>query len=142
MFASEPLVIQGFLVLIALGSGSLTSLIGYAINRALKASTNKETIAQANLRADLQHVRQATEEVAIEGSDPYFQQRLDKRVDEVSLKTTYRLSIQTKTGAFNVFNSILQSIIPLCSAAPLYFTNLITLDTFFGGDSNQLIVII
>jgi putative ATP-binding cassette transporter len=130
MLASGPLIIPGFLVFIALGAGILTSLIGYAINRSLRALTNQETIAKANLRTDLQQVSLSAEEIEIERGGPYFQQRLERRVDEFSLSTAQQLSIKNKTSTFNLFNSFLQNIIPLCAAAPLYFNNLMTLDVF------------
>lgn len=127
------IIIPGFLVLVALGVGIVTSLIGYFINRSLRKSTNEETIAQSNLRSDLQYIKLFAEEIAIERAEKYYQTRLEKEVDELNIKTRKRLSIQNETTSFNVFNGILQAIIPVVAAAPLYFTDLITLDVFYSS---------
>jgi putative ATP-binding cassette transporter len=128
----STIVIPGFLVFVALGVGTVTSLIGYFINKSLRQSTNEETIAQSNLRADLQHIKLFSEEIAIEHAEKYYQKRLEKEVDELNKKTAKRLSIQNETASFNVFNGILQAIIPVIAAAPLYFNDLITLDVFYS----------
>ncbi len=132
MLFGGTIIIPGFLVFVALGAGIVTSLIGYFINRSLRQSTNEETIAQSNLRSDLQHIKTFSEEIAIEHAEKYYQARLEKEVDELNMKTTKRLSIQNETASFNLFNGILQAIIPICAAAPLYFMDLITLDVFYS----------
>lgn len=133
MLFGGTIIIPGFLVLVALGVGTVTSLIGYFINRSLHKSTNEETIAQSNLRSDLQHIKIFSEEIAIEHAEKYYQTRLEKEVDELNIKTRKRLSIQNETASFNVFNGILQAVIPVIAAAPLYFTDLITLDVFYSA---------
>ncbi|QMT61100.1 hypothetical protein HBNCFIEN_02490 [Legionella sp. PC997] len=133
MLFGGTIVIPGFLVLVALGVGIATSLMGYFINRSLRESTNEETIAQSNLRSDLQHIKIFSEEIAIEHAEKYYQNRLEKEVDELNTKTRRRLSIQNETSSFNLFNGILQAIIPVLAAAPLYFTDLITLDVFYSA---------
>ncbi|WP_454782020.1 ABC transporter ATP-binding protein/permease [Legionella sp. WA2022007384] len=133
MLFGGTIIIPGFLVLVALGVGIATSLMGYFINRSLRESTNEETIAQSNLRADLQHIKIFSEEIAIEHAEKYYQTRLEKEVDELNTKTRKRLSIQNETSSFNLFNGILQAIIPVFAAAPLYFTDLITLDVFYSA---------
>ncbi|WP_454784383.1 ABC transporter ATP-binding protein/permease [Legionella sp. WA2024007413] len=133
MLFGGTIIIPGFLVLVALGVGIATSLMGYFINRSLRESTNEETIAQSNLRSDLQHIKIFSEEIAIEHAEKYYQNRLEKEVDELNTKTRRRLSIQNETSSFNLFNGILQAIIPVLAAAPLYFTDLITLDVFYSA---------
>lgn len=125
-------IIPGFLVWVSLGVGVVTSLIGYFINHSLRESTNDETSAQSNLRADLQHVKTFSEEIAIEHAEKYYQARLGKEVDELHEKTAKRLSVQNGTSSFNVFNTLLQVVVPLLAAAPLYFTDLITMDVFYS----------
>lgn len=132
MLFGGTVIIPGFLVLVALGVGITASLIGYFINRSLRESTNEETIAQSNLRADLQHIKIFSEEIAIEHAEKYYQRRLEKEVDELNIKTAKRLSIQNGTASFNLFNGTLQAIIPFLAAAPLYFTDLISLDAFYS----------
>lgn len=126
------IVIPGFLVLVAFGIGSITSLTGYFINSSLRQSTNEETVVQSNLRADLQHIKLFSEEIAIEHAEKYYQKRLEKEIDELNKKTTKRLAIQNDTATFNLFNGVLQAIIPVIAAAPLYFKDLITLDVFYS----------
>ncbi len=133
MLFGGTIIIPGFLVLVALGVGIVTSLLGYFINRSLRESTNEETIAQSNLRSDLQHIKTFSEEIAIEHAEKYYQNRLENEVDVLSIKTRKRLSIQNETASFNLFNGILQAIIPVIAAAPLYFTDLITLDVFYSA---------
>lgn len=133
MLFGGTIIIPGFLVFVALGVGIVTSLTGYFINRSLRESTNEETIAQSNLRADLQHIKTFSEEIAIEHAEKYYQTRLEKEVDELNIKTKKRLSIQNETASFNVFNGVLQAIIPFFAAGPLYFTDLITLDVFYSA---------
>lgn len=133
MFLGGTIVIPGFLVLVALGVGIGTSLIGYFINRTLRKSTNEETIAQSNLRSGLHHIKISSEEIAIEHSEKYYQTRLEKEVDELNTKTKKRLSIQNETASFNLFNEIFQAIIPFLAAAPLYFTDLISLNVFYSA---------
>lgn len=133
MLLGRTIIIPGFLALVAIGVGIGTSLIGYFINRFLRQSTNDETIAQSNLRSDLQHLKIFAEEIAIEHAEKYYQIRLENEVDELNIKTKKRLSIQNKTASFNVFNGIVQVIIPYIALAPLYFNDLITLDLFSVG---------
>uniref|UniRef100_UPI00261368F1 ABC transporter ATP-binding protein/permease n=1 Tax=uncultured Legionella sp. TaxID=210934 RepID=UPI00261368F1 len=128
----STIVIPGFLVFVALGVGTVTSLIGYLINGSLRQSTNEETVAQSNLRSDLQHIKIFSEEIAIEHAEKYYQKRLEKEIDELNKKTAKRLSIQNDTASFNLFNGTLQAIIPFVAAAPLYFTDLISLEVFYS----------
>lgn len=133
MLFGATIVIPGFLVFVALGVGIATSLIGYFINRSLRESTNEEIIAQSNLRSDLQQLSTFSEEIAIEQGQKYFQVRLEGKVDDLSVKTSKRLSVQNGTSSFNTFNGIIQAIIPTLATAPLYFTDLITLDVFYSA---------
>lgn len=126
------IIIPGFFVWVALGVGIVTSLIGYFINNTLSHATAEETIIQSNLRADLQQVKTNSEEIAIEHAEPYYQDRFEKKTDELGIKTTQRLSIQNGTATFNLFNGIFQSIVPLIACAPLYFNDLLTLDAFYS----------
>ncbi len=132
MFFGINIVIPGFLVLVALLVGVGTSLIGYFINRSLHQSTADETVAQSNLRSDLQQLKTFSEEIAIEHAERYYQTRLEKEIDELSIKTKQRLTIQNRTTTFNVFNSVAQAILPVFAAAPLYFADLISLETFYS----------
>ncbi len=132
MISGATIIIPGFLVLVALAVGIVTSLIGYFINKSLHQSTNEETIAQADLRSDLQHIKTFSEEIAIEHAEKYYQTRLEQEIDVLNKKTTKRLSIQNDTISFNLFNTTIQFIIPFIVAAPLYFTEKITLDVFYS----------
>lgn len=127
------IMIPGFLVLVALGVGIASSLVGYFINRSLHKLTSEETVVRSTFRADLQQIKTFPEEIAIEHAEKYYQSRLEQEVDELHAKTKNRLSIQNKTNSFNVFNSLFfQSIIPTGAAAPLYFMNLITIDVLYS----------
>ncbi|MDR3503589.1 MAG: ATP-binding cassette domain-containing protein [Legionella sp.] len=125
------IVIPGFLVWTALTVGIGTSLIGYFINRPLHELTTEETISQSNLRTNLRDISNFSEEVAIEHAEKYHADRLAKQIDDLSIKTTRRLSIQNRTATFNAFNSNFQMLVPFLAAAPLYFNNLISLDAFY-----------
>lgn len=125
-------LIPGYLVLVALLIGTATSLIGYFINKSLGASTNEEIKTQSSLRADLQQLKTCAEEIAIEHAENYYQSRLEREIDELTIKTSNRLLIQNGTVTYNVFNGIFQAIVPFIAAAPLYFNDLITLDLFYS----------
>lgn len=127
-----PIIIPGYLILVALLAGGTTSLIGYFINKSLREFTNEEVTLQSNLRADLQQLNKASEEIAIEHAEKYYQGRLQRDVDELNIKTTNRLSVQNGTNTFNQFNSIIQVIVPIIASAPLYFKDLITLDAYYS----------
>lgn len=133
VFLGGTIIIPGFLVLVALGAGIGTSLIGYFINKSLHKSTNEEISARSNLRSDLQHIKTFSEEIAIEHAEKYYQARLEDKIDELNIKTKKRLSTHNKTTSFNVFNGVLQAILPIFAAAPLYFADLITLDVFYSA---------
>lgn len=133
VFLGVPLIIPGYLILVALLVSSVTSLIGYFINKSLQNLTNEETKTQSNLRADLQQLKNSSEEIAIEHAEQYYQGRLEKEVDELNIKTTKRLSVQNGTNSFNLFNGIIQMIVPILASVPLYFNNLISLDAFYSS---------
>lgn len=133
VFFGVPLVIPGFLIFVALLVGSATSLLGYFINKPLQKLTSEETTTQSNLRVDLQQLKNASEEVAIEHAEKYYQNRLHKEVDELNIKTRKRLSVQNGTATFNLFNSIIQMIVPILASIPLYFKDLISLDVFYSS---------
>ncbi len=128
-----PLLIPGYLILVALIVGGVTSMIGYFINRSLQKLTNEETKTQSDLRADLQQIKNSSEEIAIEHAEHYYQGRLEKDVDELNIKTTERLAVQNGTNSFNLLNGVAQQLIPSIASVPLYFNNLITLDAFFSS---------
>lgn len=125
-------LLPGYLVLMALVVGIGTSVLGYFINRSLHQATNEEIICQSDLRADLQQVKNSAEEIAIEHAEPYYQDRLKKKVTDLNRKTSNRLSIQNKTATFNDFNGTFQALIPFLAAAPLYFSDLISLEVFYS----------
>lgn len=125
-------MIPGYLIFIALSVGTATSLISYFINRSLQKVTDEESTIQSNLRADLQQLKTSSEEIAIERAEPYYQNRLEKEVDDLSQRTTDRLLVQNSTISFNLFSSIFQGIVSLLAAVPLYFSNFITLDVFYS----------
>ncbi|WP_133137049.1 ABC transporter ATP-binding protein/permease [Legionella rowbothamii] len=125
------IVIPGFLVWTALAVGIGTSLVGYFINKPLHELTTEETISQSNLRTNLLNIRNFAEEIAIERGEQYHADRLEKQMDELSIKTTQRLSIQNRTATFNIFNGNLQMLVPFFAAAPLYFNDLLSLEAFY-----------
>lgn len=127
------LMIPGYLILVALLVGGVTSLIGYFINKSLQKFTNEETKVKSNLRADLLQIKNTPEEIAIEYAEDYYQDRLENEVNELNKKTTKRLSVQNRTSSFNVFNGAIQVIIPIIASVPLYFKNLISLDVFYSS---------
>lgn len=133
VFLGVPMIIPGFLILVALLVGGLTSLIGYFINKSLQKLTNEETKTQSNLRADLQQLTNSSEEIAIEHAEKYYQGRLEKEVDELKIKTTKRLSVQNGINSFNLFNGTTQIIVPILASIPLYFNNLISLGAFYSS---------
>jgi len=133
VFLGVPFIIPGYLILVALLVSGVTSLIGYFINKSLRKLTNEETKIQSNLRADLQQLKNSSEEIAIEHAEMYYQGRLEKEVDELNIKTTKRLSVQNRTNSFNLFNGIIQVIVPILASVPLYFNNLISLDVFYSS---------
>lgn len=133
VFLGIPLIIPGYLILVSLLVGGVTSLVGYVINKSLQKLTIDETKTQSTLRAELQQLKNTSEEIAIEHAEPYYQGLLEKEVDELNIKTTKRLSIQNGTNSFNLFNAIIQVIVPVLASVPLYFNNLISLDAFYSS---------
>lgn len=133
VFLGVPLIIPGYLILVALLVGGVTSLIGYFINKSLQNLTNEETKTQSNLRTDLLQLKNSSEEIAIEHAEKYYQGRLEKEVDELNIKTTKRLLVQNGTNSFNLFNGAIQQIIPMLASVPLYFNDLISLDAFYSS---------
>ena len=132
VLGGATLVIPGYLVLVALLAGVTTSLIGYFISKPLKKLANDETKTQSDLRTDLHQLKNSAEEIAIEHAEQYYQNRLNNGVDELNKKTKKRLSIQNGTTAFNLFTNVVQLIVPILAAVPLFFSSLITLDAFYS----------
>ncbi|MDI1351585.1 MAG: hypothetical protein PSV35_02280 [bacterium] len=107
--------------------------MGYYTNKSLQSLTNEETKTQSNLRADLQQLKNSSQEIAIEHAEKYYKGRLEKEVDELNIKTTKRLSVQNGTNSFNLFNGVIQAIAPIFATVPLYFNDLISLDAFYSS---------
>lgn len=126
------ILLPGYLVLVAFVVGGASSLIGFFINKSLSKLTNDETKTQSFLRADLQQLKNSSEEIAIERAEKYYKKRFEKTVDHLNEQTTKRLSNQNKSASFNLFNQIFQTLIPYLAAIPLYFKNLLTLDAFYA----------
>ena len=122
----------GYLILTALLIGSVSSLIGYYITNRLNKLTNDETKAQSNLRGTLHQLKEHSEEIAIEQAETYYKNRLENEVDSLNAKTINRLSVENKVKTFNVFNSIVQAIVPFMISIPLYMADLISLDVFYS----------
>lgn len=126
------IIIPGYLVLVALLVGGITSLIGYYIGKSLPKLTNEETKTQSDLRVDLQQLKNSSEEIAIEHAEKYHQDRLVSDIDELNKKTTKRLAVQNATSSYNLLNGAVQSIFPFLAAAPLFFADLIGMDVFYS----------
>ncbi|USQ15224.1 hypothetical protein J2N86_05630 [Legionella lytica] len=58
------------------------------------------------MRTNLLGIRNFAEEIAIEGGEQFHADRLEKQIDDLSIKTAQRVSIQNKTAAFNVLMAI------------------------------------
>ncbi len=125
-------LLASYLVLCAITVGVVTSLIGLAIGKSLQRKTNDEIKIQANLRTDLQLLKNSAEEIAIEHAEQYHQNRLEQKIEELHAKTTKRLATQNRLKTFGLFNGIAQALIPFLAAIPLYFNNIITIDTFYS----------
>ncbi len=126
------IVIPCYLVFVALGAGIATSAVGVYFNHGILEATQAEIVAQNNLRTDTQDLHVCAEEIAIEGGAAYYQKRLVGRVEGLYDKTAQRLAMQNRVLSFNIFNDIVQAIIPFLAAAPLYFNDLISLDGFYA----------
>lgn len=122
----------GYLILTALLIGSVSSLIGYYITNRLNKLTNDETKAQSYLRGTLHQLKEHSEEIAIEQAETYYKNRLENEVDTLNAKTINRLSVENRVKTFNVFNSIVQAIVPFMISIPLYMADLISLDVFYS----------
>ena len=118
------MLIPDFLVFVAFSVGISSTLITAWINQGLEDVSNQLSKSKAEFRSYLEKLFTNS----LTGND---------KTPDVLLKNIYdasieQASIESKHTAFESFSAYVHEIIPFISAAPLYFTDILSLDAFLS----------
>jgi putative ATP-binding cassette transporter len=116
MWSISPLL---FVVTIAYaGAGSLLAV---AWGRPLVRLNDAQFDREANFRAELIHVRENAESVAIARREDRLERRLLRRLDDLAANFRRIIAVNRNLGLFSTGYNYLTQIIPALIVAPLFF---------------------
>jgi len=111
---SESLFVAAVLYA-ALGSG-LTILLGRPLIRLNYNQADRE----ASFRADLVHLRENAESVALQGREDQLGARLQRRVDDIVVNTKRIIAVNRNLGFFTTGYNYMIQIIPALIVVPIF----------------------
>src|SRR5262249_36994453 len=112
--------ISHLLFFVAVGYASVGSLLAIALGRPLVRLNYDQADRAASFRADLIHVRENAEAIALQGREAHLRTRLLRRVDAIVTNVTRIIGVNRNLGFFTVGYSYLIQLIPALIVAPLF----------------------
>ncbi len=121
------LVIPGYLVWIAVSLSLTATYIKLQIGQPLTKLNNTEANVEAEFRTELEQVALEAEGIALERGQNYYKQSLFEKFKAIYINTYEKIKIKTMLAAFDGFYNQFSWVFPYLAAAPIYFTNIISL---------------
>jgi putative ATP-binding cassette transporter len=119
-FSGVLLSISGLLFLVAVTYAVLGSLLTVFFGRSLIQLNYDQADKEANFRADLIHVRENAESVALLRREPRLRSRLLRDFDEVTSNLKRMIAVNRNLGFFTTGYNYLIQLIPIVIVAPLF----------------------
>ncbi len=115
LWSISPLLFVAAVLYAALGS-LLTLLLG----RPLLWLNYNQSDMEANLRADLIHIRENAESIAIQGRENRMSARAQRRIDDLAANMRRVIAINRNVGFFTTGYNYLIQVIPTLIIAPMF----------------------
>ena len=112
--------ISRVLFLVAVGYATLGSLLAVALGRPLVRLSYDQADREASFRADLVHVRENAESVALLHREAHLRARLLRRVDALVTNLRRIIAVNRNLGFFTTGYNYLIQLIPVLIVAPLF----------------------
>lgn len=130
IIASISLWIVGgpLLVLAAMSSAALVTVIAYFIAKPLGAYIVREQELRAGYRRDLDQAYQHAESIAVEQSAGYHERATIQGINNIAKNSWKQMWISIQLTAFNTFAMILNHVLPYILSAPGYFAGAISFE--------------
>ncbi len=106
---------------VAVGYALLGSAFTIFLGKQLIGLNYKQLDREANFRADLIHLREHAESVAITGRGLFFQERLSHRITEWAANARSIIAVNRNVSFFTTGYNYMIQLIPALIVAPLFF---------------------
>jgi putative ATP-binding cassette transporter len=108
------------LFLVGIAYAAIGSLLTVLLGRPLIRLNYRQADREANFRADLIHVRENAESVALSRREPQLEARLVGRIDALVANAKRIIAVNRNVGYFTTGYNYMIQIIPLLLVAPLF----------------------
>jgi len=112
--------ISRLLFAVAVGYAAVGSLLAVVFGRPLVRLNYDQSDREASFRADLVHVRENAESVALFGREPLFASRLFGRIDALTTNLRRIIAVNRNLGFFTTGYNYMIQLIPVLIVAPLF----------------------
>jgi putative ATP-binding cassette transporter len=119
-FSGVLFLISPMLLIVAVMYAVLGSLVAVALGRPLVRMTYDQTDREASLRAELIHLRENSEAIAVTGGEPRVRATLQKRLDDVVTNLKKIIRVNRNLGYFTTGYNYMVQIIPALLVGPLF----------------------
>jgi len=119
-FSGVLWTISRTLFLVAIGYAAVGSILVIGFGRSLVGLNSMQSDKEANFRAELVHVRENAEMVAMVRREPYFRARLRRDVGALADNLKRIITVNRNVGYFTVGYNYFIQLIPVLIVAPLF----------------------
>jgi putative ATP-binding cassette transporter len=112
--------ISRLLFAVAVGYAAVGSLLAVRFGRPLLRLNYDQSDREAAFRADLVHVRENAESVALLGRERHFAHRLHQKVDALTANLRRIIAVNRNLGFFTVGYNYMIQLIPALIVAPMF----------------------
>jgi len=112
--------ISRLLFAVAVGYAALGSLLAIWFGRPLVRLNYDQSDREATFRAELVHVRENAESVALLGLEPRFAARLGQKIDALTANLRRIIAVNRNLGFFTTGYNYMIQLIPVLIVAPLF----------------------
>ncbi len=114
--------ISRVLFVVAVGYATLGSLLAVALGRPLVRLSYDQADREASFRADMVHVRENAESVAMLHREAHLHTRLQRRLDALVMNLKRIIAVNRNLGFFTTGYNFLIQLIPVLIVAPLFIS--------------------
>ncbi len=119
-FSGVLFLISPMLLIVAVMYAVLGSLVALTLGRPLVRMNYDQADREASLRADLIHLRENSEAIAVTGGEPRVRATLQKRLDDVVTNLKNIIRVNRNLGYFTTGYNYMIQIIPALLVGPLF----------------------
>jgi putative ATP-binding cassette transporter len=112
--------ISRLLFAVAVGYAAVGSLLAVRFGRPLVRLNYDQSDREATFRAELVHIRENAESVALAGREPHFAFRLGRTIDALTANLRRIIAVNRNLGFFTTGYNYMIQLIPALIVAPLF----------------------